>query len=185
MNKSVKYGLILLFLGAVIGSMLVFVNSITAPIIEEQRLEGIKETIKLVAPDVNEITDETANIVDLPKDITNVYLSKDGKTAIYVVSTVGYASGNVETLVAFNVTNKTILDAKVTTADKQTAGIGDAILTHDFKFVGKLASVYSELNVPGVSSPQLDTITGATISSRAVLNGVKIASANFLKVYGG
>ncbi|MFA5543792.1 MAG: FMN-binding protein [Bacilli bacterium] len=185
MNKNLKYGLFLLVLGAIIGTLLVLVNSITAPIIEEQRLEAIKETIKLVAPEVTEITDETKNIDNLPSGIINVYLSKDEKTAIYVARTTGYAGGTVETLIAFDVTSRAIIDAKVTTADKQTAGIGDAILTHDFKLAGKSASVYADLNVGGISSPEYDIITGATISSKAVLNGVKLASANFLEVYGG
>lgn len=185
MNKNIKYGLFLLVLGVIVGSLLVLVNSITAPIIEEQRLEAIKETIKLVAPEVTEITEETENVENLPSGITNVYLSKDKKTVIYVAQATGYAGGNVETLIAFDVTSKTIIDAKVTTADKQTAGIGDAILTHDFKLAGKNASVYAELNVGEISSPAYDTITGATISSKAVLTGVKLSSANFLEVYGG
>lgn len=185
MNKSIKYGLFLLILGVIVGSLLVLVNSITAPIIEEQRLAAINESIKLVAPEVDGITDETSKTPSLPSSILNVYVSNDKKTVIYVARTTGYAGGNVDTLVAFDVTSKTIINAKITDAQKQTAGIGDKILTHDFKLAGKSASVYAELNIPELKSPENEIISGATISSKAVLTGIKAASANFLEVYGG
>ncbi len=186
MNKSIKYGAFLFILLAILGALLVLVNDITAPIIEERRLAKIKETIKEILPNIESFTEETGNIKNLPNEITNVYLTSDKKTAIYVTATLGYDNGTIRTLIAFNVEDNTIINYKVTEADKQTEGYGSEAKTYDFKFAGKTAETFAKMDVEKVDKTNQDlVISGATRTSKAVLNGVNIASQNFLEVYGG
>lgn len=186
MNKSIKFGAFLFVLLAVLGALLVLVNTITAPIIEERRLEEIKKTIKEVVPTIDGITDETENVKNKPAGITNIYLSTDKKVVIYVAQTTGYKNGLITTIVAFDVNTKNLVNAKVTEAVDQTSGIGDQIRTYEFKYAGKAASVFANLVVQDVKNTEKDyIISGATVSSKAVLTGVHIASKNFLEVYGG
>lgn len=186
MNKSIKFGAFLFVLLTILGALLVLVNSITAPIIEERKLVEIEKTIKIILPDMTgKPTEETGNIKGLPSEVTNVYLTSDKKIAIYVTGTPGYENGIITTLIAFDVTTKKIINYKITEADKQTEGFGLKALTYDFKFVGKDASTFANMEIEKVDIKNADlVISGATKTSKAVLNGVKIASKNFLEVYG-
>ena len=180
MNKTLKYGLFLLVLGVIVGGLLALVNSVTSPIIKENEVNKVLPELKKVSPESENFVDITEDYV-LPEGIKKIFKDEDNNIYIYWVSTTGYASGNVDTLVGFDANTKKILDARVTIANKQTAGIGDQVLNHDFKTAGKDPSIYANLDIPTLKSPEYEIITGATISSKAVLKGIKIASAHFLK----
>lgn len=183
MNKSLKYGLFLLVLGVIVGGLLALVNSVTSPIIKENE-------VKKVLPDLQKVSPESKNFIDvsedytLTKEIKKIFKDEDNNIYVYWVSTTGYSSGNVDTLVAFNADDNKIIDTKVTIANKQTAGIGDQVLSHDFNAKGKDAQTYADLVIQDLKSPEYNIISGATISSKAVLSGVKIASAHFLEEVG-
>lgn len=188
MNKTIKYGLFLLVLGIIVGSLLVTVNAITAPIIEERALKDAQETISEIAPNVSDVKDVTTDYKKKDKNIKSIYQSGDDKYAIYIVVTAGYSSGEITTIVVFDTATKKIVNSKVTKAEKQTAGIGDQVLTYDFKTAGKNAQDYADVNFKEISKDniisQYNAISGATVSSRAVLQGVQIAANHFVKEFG-
>lgn len=184
MNKAFKYGIFLTVLGIIVGALLVAVNSITAPIIAERKRLVMQNAIQEIVPEADEINEKTKDYAKLPDEIKGVYQSADKKYVVYQVATIGYAGGEVVTLVIFDSTNLTIVNAKVTEANKQTAGVGDQILTHDFKVAGKAASIYASLVIEEIKGGQNGAISGATVSSKAYLKGVKVAATHFLSVYG-
>jgi len=183
MNKSLKYGLFLLVLGVVVATLLALVNSFTAPIIAKQEIEKIKPLLMEVSPDSEEFVDVTSEYT-LPSEVEKVYKDESNNILVYFVATNGYQGGTIKTLVAIDLDSKKIVNAIVTTADKQTPGIGEKVLTHDFEVSNVDASVYASLNVESLKSGEYNMITGATVSSRAVLNGIKIASKHFMGIVG-
>lgn len=184
MNKALKYGLFLTILGIIVGALLVAVNSVTAPIIAEQERLKVEKAIQEIAPKAEDISEITSDFNNLSNEIIAIYQSEDEKYVIYKTVTIGYAGGEVTTLVAFDTKTLKIVNAKVTDAKKQTAGVGDQILTHDFQVAGKAAKDYANINVEEIKGGQYNAISGATVSSKAYLKGVKIAAAHFLGEYG-
>lgn len=186
MGKPLKYGLFLLVLLTTVAVLLTLVNSFTLPVIESNRMKEVSVQLKELDPE-SEFKDISKDYT-LSKEVNNVYGGYDGDklvTVVYLTTTVGYSSGDINTLTAIDINSKTIINTKVTLADKQTAGIGDAILTHNFQTAGKNVSDYAKI-VPGdLSSPEFQIISGATISSRAFLSGVQIASKHFMENFGG
>jgi electron transport complex protein RnfG len=184
MSKPIKYGLFLFVLLAIVASLLTFVNSITAPLINERQLEKVK--VYLVKLDSESEFKEITKDYELPDGITGIYGGYDGDTLVTVVyntTTVGYSSGDIKVLTAIDVETNTIINTIVTVADKQTADIGDRILTHDFQTAGKDVADY-DIVPAELKSPDFNIISGATISSRGFLSGVQIAANHFVENFG-
>lgn len=171
MREIVKLGLILLVITSVAGLILGGVNSMTADIIEERALEESMEAIEAFFPE-----SDGAGLVDdadvLAYDLVDeVYEVRQGDNVIgYTIKTIpnGY-DGPIELLTGIN------MDGEVTgieiLSQTETPGLGDRITTDDFKdqFIGQ--SSESEVGV--------DVLSGATVSSNAVVNGVNAATDVF------
>ena len=171
MREIIKLGLILLVITSVAGLILGGVNSMTADIIEERALEESMEAIEAFFPET-----DGAGLVDdadvLDYDLVDeVYEVRQGDNVIgYTIKTVpnGY-DGAIEILTGIN------MDGEITgieiLSQTETPGLGDRITTDDFKnqFVGQSSD--SEVDV--------DVLSGATVSSNAVINGVNAASNVF------
>ena len=186
MSKPLKYGLFLFVLLTIVAVLLTLVNSFTAPVIEANRMKEVSVQLKELDPD-SQFKDLT-NDYTLPKGIDNVYggyVNDELVTVVYLTTTVGYSSGDVKVLTAIDVDAKKIIDTKVTLADKQTVGIGDAILTHNFQTANKKVSDYADIIPGNLDSPEFQIISGATVSSRAFLSGVQMAAKHFMENFGG
>lgn len=185
MNKPVKYGLFLFVLLAFAAGILTYVNSITSPIIEENRMKVVSEQLKQLDPE-SKFKDISSDYA-LSNGINNIYGGYHGDqlvTVVYLTTTVGYSSGDVKVLTAIDVESNKIINTIVTVADKQTADIGDKILTHNFQTANKDVAVYAEIVPANLKSPEFQIISGATVSSRAFLSGVQIAANHFVENFG-
>ena len=114
----------------------------------------------------------------------------DESTEIYTISAngskIGYAflgvgvgyGGNIDIVVGME--NKTTIKGIAVIAHAETPGLGDKILLPNFtdKFVGL---DISEVNLTR-DGGKVDAITGATISSRAVVDGVRTAAMEKAKL---
>ena len=185
MSKPIKYGLFLFVLLGIVAALLTFVNSFTAPIIAENQLKDVLIELEKFDED-STYKDETAKY-KLPKGLSSIYLgyvNDELKTVVYLSSTVGYSSGQVNVLTAIDAKTNKIIGTTVTLADKQTAGIGDQILTHNFQTVDKDASVYAEIDVSELGKSEFNIISGATVSSKAFLTGVNLAAKHYMENFG-
>jgi len=110
---------------------------------------------------------------------------KDGKIIAYVVSSEskGYG-GAIKMLVAVTSDGK-VLDYDIT-GHNETPGLGDKANLEPFKsqFRGKKAESLTVVKDPS-SKENIQAMTGATISSRAVTNGVKKAVEEVVEFTGG
>lgn len=182
MSKPLKYGLFLLILGIICSGLLALVNSFTAPIIEKREFEELQKVLKEVDSSSNSFEDVTDQFDNLPQSISKVFYGKKrnrDNTVIYWTTTYGYNGGEIKVLTVIDYQDGTIKATKVTAAEKQTAGIGDLIITHDFKVIGRNVEFFAGKNFEDITSAGIEAISGATVSSKAFLEGVIIASTHY------
>ncbi len=171
-ESTVKYvlrlALILLAITAVVAALLAFVNSVTAPVIEKLNAEKTQQAIEAVLPGGGESVDFT----DASGLVSVVYKGEAGYAV--QVAPAGF-DGPITMMVGVdfdgNVLGISIIN------HTETAGLGavaaattSAGETFRGNFVGKSGSVAVTKD-----GGEIDSITGATITSRAVCAGVNAA----------
>lgn len=186
-KNIISVGLKLFLITAISACVLAVVNSITAPIIEKNTIEKQELAMKSVVE--NAVRFEKADmsalaLVDLQCGVTDVYnaVDSDDNTIGYavMVSTGGYG-GEILLTVGMDA------DLKVTGIDiishSETPGLGENCTKSQFKeqFNGKEIGIAVVKN--GASGNQIDAISSATITSKAVTNGVNsaITAVNIIK----
>lgn len=162
MNKGLISGLVLLVLGLVCGLLLATVNYFTAPIIRDQEL-----AVKLAALEEFYDTDNyTVEEITVNEGaIEAAYLLKNKTTdaleaVVYSTSAQGYED-QVKLLIAID-SDYTIRGYKVI-SQKETKGIGDQVVTHDFNVTGNLISDLASFD--GISGPTAPFTTQAVLDS--------------------
>lgn len=160
MKEMMRYGLILSLIGAVASASLALVNSLTKPkIIAQARLEE-EASLKEVLPQA-----ENFKPVKIEEEILyyKAY-DKAGKFAgvAFKASGKGYSS-TIETIVGM-IPEGEITAIKIL-SQNETPGLGAGVTESSFtgQFAGKNSS----------SLDEVQAITGATISSRAVIEAVQ------------
>jgi electron transport complex protein RnfG len=162
MKKIISLTLFLALTSALAGAVLAGVNSITSPIIEEQKIAAVKASLQEIFPGASDFK-EVASFTDESGLVDNVY-EATGKGYALKVSVQGYKDV-ITFIVGFDLSDK-IVGFKVTSVN-DTPGIGTK--------VGE-AAFASSIVGKGISD-KLDTIAGATISSSAAIRGIDAAIA--------
>ena len=98
---------------------------------------------------------------------------------VFTTSTSGYG-GEVKVMTGVNI-DGTVKAIKVLSVADETPGLGQSATNPDFtaQFSGKSGSISTEKNV------DVDALTGATITTKAVINDVNLALQLFENVKGG
>ncbi len=164
MNSSLKSLIVLLSICLVVAVLMAAIHSLTAPKIEEANMAAEREALRSVL--------ETATLFekiegDYPETVTALYMDMGGSGYVAILEAKGYDSSNpMKIAVGFDADGN-ILAVKVISANGETSGIGTKVTGEGFlsQFVGK------DESLDGV-----DTISGATISSSALINAVRDAS---------
>ena len=183
MNNIAKLGAILFTICAVAALALGLTNQVTAPIIEQRNIQANNESRQVVLPGATEFTQMDnsvfSNIEGLEDGIVaEVYEGKNGSEVVgYTIKTLpkGYG-GKIELIVGIS------KDGVVTGTNigsmSETPGLGSKASEPKFndQFKGKPAT--DELNVVKGSAStenEIQAISGATITSKAVTDGVNAA----------
>ena len=161
----------LLLITAGVAAALAGVNSVTAPIIEKLNAEKTTKAIAAVLPDAEKavITYEAASKDD---PVQTVYTSEAGYAV--KVQTGGFG-GTITMMVGLD-KNGTVLGIDII-SHAETASLGDVAASKNAKgqaFRGQFVGKSGVLSV-NKDGGEIDAITSATITSRAVTNGVNIA----------
>lgn len=182
MKEVTRLGIILLIITAVAAAALGYVNGITVgPIVEQQRLADI-EARKQVLP---EAVDFEQLEIQSPEEyliITEVFKGTDGgNVAGYTLKTIpnGYA-GVVEVMIGINAEG-TITGVNVGNHN-ETPGLGAKATDEAFKsqYTGKSSETDVKVIKSGVpAEDEIAAISGATITSKAVTDGVNEAIRYF------
>lgn len=184
-NEFVQLGGILCAITLVVALALGAVNAVTAGPIAEQNAQKIKDSLENVMPgaeseqiDVPEgttVTTETKNATSVT--ILSAYkMTKDGADAGYCVEVgpTGFG-GAVDTMVGIDSDGK-VTGISVISASSETPGLGARSTEPEFQaqFAGQIGTEVAVAKDGG----SIDALTGATITSRAVSEGV-VAAAQF------
>lgn len=166
--KFLRPALVLLIIATGTALLLSLVNSITADRIAENALREKNEAIKKIFTDCEAPTSESidkASIEKLPSTVVDLGLVKgsDGKIAGYYVEVAPVGFKDAISMIVGISKSKSVVNV-ICLSSSETAGVGTKATGFDYlrRFISKNAD-----NVP-----EVDTITGATISSKAVKSGI-------------
>ena len=160
-KEFIRLSSVLCLITLVAALLLAGVNKITAPRIAEAEEKASVDAMKKIIPDADSFEAMNENVTAAKKgDKTIGFCTK--------VTTVGYG-GDISMMVGID-TYGTVCGIEIL-SHNETAGLGANITNDDFKKTYTGAQVPQNPN----DKTQIATITGATISSRAVANGVKMA----------
>ena len=165
MNKIVKLAVFLGLVSAIAGGALAAVNNVTAPIIDQKKAAQSQGALLEIFPDATfsevEFKDETGIIL-------SVYRAEN-KGYVFEMKNAGYnTSEPLEFMLGID-DNGNYVGYKVT-VNQETSGLGSRVSDDEFKnsIVGKTID------------DEIDTLSGATLSSRAIISGINAAKT----VYG-
>lgn len=164
MQKIIKLVVFLALISGLSGMCLSMVNDITKPIIDEQKLAAVKANLEILysGASFEEIEGE---IADTP--IQNIYSVNNGEGYVYKVGVTGYG-GEVTYLVGIN-SDGSYQGFIALTYDGETSGFGTRIADEEF------SSQFEGTTI----DDGIDTLSGATITSTAVVKGVDEVVAHF------
>lgn len=163
MKKVLHLTFFLALIAAIAGGALAFANSITDPIIKENALALEKDNLKVIFPDAQNSDFEEVKVDNSTKTIEKIFKVKE-QGVIFKMQVTGYKDGT-SFMVAFDDAGKIINYVALSNGD--TKGIGTKVAEEPFKtsLVGKNAT-----------SDKLDVISGATVSSKPVIEGIQEAA---------
>lgn len=176
-NSIFKIGINLTIACLLSGAIIAGVYSVTAPVAAQQRENLKNNAMKELVADA-----QSFKAID---GKTDWYAAvKDGKTVAYVVpaESKGYG-GTIKMLTAVDPDGK-IINFKIL-AHNETPGLGDR--AGDAKFVKQFVGKSPE-NLEVVKTPtdkNIQALTGATITSRAVTKGIREAAEEVAKYAAG
>lgn len=162
MNKILKLGVFLAVVSAIAGGALAFANEMTAPVIAANNEKTEKAALLQMYPDASESDFEEVELKSESTTVQKVYKYKD--LFIFNMKVSGYKDGTTF-LVSINGDDK-IIDNFLAMSNGDTKGLGSKVLEDDFR--NSLLQKSSE--------EELDTISGATVSSRPVVDAINEAS---------
>ena len=169
MKKIIKLAVFLAFVSGVSALCLSFVNDITKPLIDERATAKAEEYLRTIFSDSDtfEVVDELGN----GSTIDSVYVAKSGSTIdgyAYWSVVRGYSGTDLVFMIGISTDGK-FVGYEVIDASGETPGIGTRVLEDEFR-----------ANFDNVSIDNgIDTISGVTISSLAIINGVAEAVEDF------
>lgn len=166
-NKPWYLALFLAIVSALAGGALAFANNMTEPVIKANAEKQEKESLLVMYPDAS-LDDftvlDTADITPLHPQIQSAYSYKDSMY-IFKCQVSGYDGGTVF-LVSIDPAND-VIDGFTTISNGDTKGIGSKITE----------SAFAESVIGKQASGQLDTISGATITSTPVVEAINDCAA--------
>lgn len=149
-------------------------NLLTADKIEKLAEQTEKESMsKVLAGEYTEVTENFDGT-----EVTYYKAEKDGETVgyIFTVDTKGYG-GTISVMTGINV-DGTVANVEILSADDETPGLGQNVTKE--KFYSQFSGLKNGISVKRSGTAnrdnnEIDAVTGATISSKAVTTAVNTA----------
>lgn len=174
MKETLKLGVILLIITVISAGVLAVSNNLTKDKIEEIKIAGKVAALEEIfgkGYDFKAMDERTQKELIEDKPIIEIFeVYKDDTIDGYAIKTIssGYG-GDLEVLTGISKSDGQILGMKLL-EHKETKGIGSKATEPEYESIFKGISVEEEV---------VETISGATITSRGVLNGVNMARELF------
>lgn len=179
MNSIFKLGLNLFIICAISAGLLAGTNQITAPLIEQRNEQANNEARKAVLPNASdfELLDSNDYGKNGEVEIVEVYKGLNGSDiAGYTVKVLpkGYG-GEIELMVGIK-SDGSISGVSIGNMS-ETPGLGAKAKEEAFygQYAGKPATELSVIKSGSAGETEIQAISGATITSKAVTSGVNAA----------
>lgn len=205
MNKKIVHdALILTAFTLVLGFLLGAVYEITKEPIAAAEKAALDEAYKVVFKDAASFEEDTefysgdaAGILagsEMPEaaekdEITavNKALDASGNVLGYVINVTSHEGSQADISFSVGIQNDGTLNGYSITAISETPGLGVLVQEEPFasQFEGKSEEKYSIVKTAPTADNQIQAVTGATISSRAVTNGVNACLVYFREALQG
>ncbi len=168
-KTSLKSIIVLIAISLFIAAAMAAVNLVTAPRIAEAKRQAQQEALSAVLPENGGFEELAAGEGAAPESVTAIYRDNDGEGYVALLSVKGYDSSKPMELAVGFTSGGAITEIKVISAQGETSGIGSKVTDESFlsQFEGKTKADIGEV----------DTISGATISSSAFVDAVKEVTA--------
>lgn len=161
-NDNVKSFAVLVAICVVVAALMGVVNKITSPRIEEIEAEKVQAAMLVVMPQGQNFTKVEVEVDSLDKSVKEVY-KEDNGGYVFRLSATGYASGMI---IMCGIDANGVVTGATCIASSETL---EAEKTYGDNFTGKDSQ----------SVDSVDTISGATRTTRAYKNAIKIALDSF------
>lgn len=200
MKKIVKDALILTAITLISGCLLGLVYEITKDPIAQAQYNTQQKAYKAVFEQADSFTDyqgfdedKAAEIVAASSYTENTIdgaveaRDASGNTLGYVITVTSHAGYGGDITFSVGITNEGVLNGYSITSIGETAGLGMNAKGEKFssQFVGKNAPALEVVKGTAVNENQIEAISGATITSKAMTNGVDAALAYFRSISEG
>lgn len=169
MKNSIRYGFILGVICAAAAALLSGVNFLTNPRIVAQASSEQENSLKEIMP-------EGANFEPISSNGKVIYyktLDKQGVFigVVFIASAQGYSS-DIQTMVGMQ--KNGMISAVKVISQNETPGLGSRVAENEFK---------DQFKNQGLNDiDKVQAITGATISSKAMIDSVKLRGQEILKL---
>ena len=180
MKEIVKLALCLFLICSVVTGLLAVANEVTAPIIAQRQADDAKKAREALIAGA----DSFEKLEDMGENplIKEVYAAKAKDEIIgYTVEVVpnGYG-GAIDTIIGVSA-DGTVQGIQYIEMS-ETPGLGEKVREQEFysQFIGKTAGAFSVVKSGAAEDSDILAVSGATISSRAVTDGVN-AAVEFVK----
>jgi electron transport complex protein RnfG len=178
--------LVLTVLGAISGGILAGVFHMADPLIQANREKELKEAIFVVLPDAK---DYKIMEKEIDKEKIAVYkgIDANGKSVgIAFIADGGGFQGNIRIMVGLSIDYLKLTGIRVL-EQNETPGLGNRIKEPEFEGQFKGLEIRPKVEYIKYRKPekpnQIKAITGATISSDAVVKNINNAVAKILKAF--
>jgi Na+-translocating ferredoxin:NAD+ oxidoreductase subunit G len=178
---KITLSLVMIFIGA--GLIMGVTYKFTSPIKFKAEKKEKEEALKEMAPTATDPITPAGKWSLHSRNFEYYAATASGKPVAYISSTAGKGySSFIQMLVSLD-TDLKISEVKVLSMN-ETPGLGDQVLEKSFldQFKGKPLSQI--ILIKGETKENIQAITGATISSRGVTNGIKDAVQTLVDKYG-
>jgi len=179
-TEILKVGFILFAITAISALVLAVVNNFTAPVISENNRLAQDAAMRLVLQDAPGFV-AVEYTPDAGSCVTEVF-DANGIGTVVKVSPAGYG-GKIDMVVG--VDNNLKVTGVEIISQSETAGLGSNCTNDSFKaqFIGKTENISVVKN--GAKENEIDAISSATVTSKAVTKGVNDALAAVKSMKGG
>ncbi len=163
--EYIKPVLVLMLICLFISAALAVTNQKTAPIIEKAETEKAEAARREALPSADSFT--LMKLTDLPSTVKEVYKADNGEGFVFTLLAKGYG-GDMKLICGIDKNGQITVCS--TLSHSETQGLGSK--TTEPKFRDQFATKDSSLT-------DVDTISGATVSSKAYIGAIKDAFTAF------
>ena len=191
MKKIVKDAIVLTLITLISGCLLGLVYEITKEPIAIAQYNTQQRAYKTVFETAETFEDyEAFEVMEVEgTTVENAVVAKDasGNALGYVITVTSHEGYGGNITFSVGITNEGVVNGYSITSISETAGLGMKAKEEAFssQFNGKSAASFEVVKGTATADNQIEAISGATITSRAVTNGVNAALTYFGTMEGG